>query len=327
VRAAASRAGFLLLTAGGGSILYANIRWRTGQVNDITVRLETLYDLDYELGRTGVGLPDQFQTFYGGDLTLPEPIEDRAVASVNFVVRRDGIVNIPGASGGSIIRGDNPADRPLMALLRAAHDAVLVGSETLANESRHVWTPKFIFSPWGETLQEWRVLRGVPPHPLNVIVSRTGLINNQAQPGRKIPLENHYPLFAQPDVPVLVITTPAGRQHLESLRACTNVTLVPVEVIDFEQEILRLLKSDYKVSHVLIEGGPTINGAFHAKGLISDDFLTLAPGMAGRVWGSSRATLMMGHEFPPDAIPSPTLISVRRSGSHLMIRERYGKAK
>jgi riboflavin biosynthesis pyrimidine reductase len=292
-------------------------------MNDSIPSFDVFFDLDHEQGRRGVGLPKPFRDFYGGDLVLPLSLDDRAVASVNFVVRRDGVVSIPGRSGGAVIRGNNSSDRPLMALLRAAHDAVLVGSETLAMESRHIWTPGHIYAPWGEALTHWRMERDVPPYPLNVIVSRSGTVADSADPAARKPLSLDHPVFVQQDVPVLVITTQAGEHHFEGLRSHTNHSVLAIESDDFETEILRQLKTRNNISHLLVEGGPTINGAFHAKRLISDDFLTLAPGMAGRTWGSRRATLMMGHEFAADAIPEPTLISVRRSGSHLMIRERY----
>lgn len=287
------------------------------------LHLDMLFDLDLEQGRAGIGLPEQFQAFYDGDLTLPQSLEDRAVASVNFVVRRDGVVDIPEVHGGGVIRGDNPADRPLMALLRAAHDAVLVGSETVASEMRHIWTPGFIYPKWGDVLREWRLACGRTPHPLNIVVSRSGLTRDRENSGRKVPLDLNHPLFQQRDVAALIITTSAGARNLSMSASPPNVRLLKIDADNFELEILRQLKTRYAVSYLLIEGGPTINGAFHARGLISDDFLTLAPGMAGRLAGSRRSTLMMGYEFNPDSIPMPTLISVRRSGSHLMVRERY----
>jgi riboflavin biosynthesis pyrimidine reductase len=151
------------------------------------------------------------------------------------------------------------------------------------------------------------------------------MVNNPKNPAEKLPLSMNYPVFNTPDLAAMVITTQEGARALEGLVGShPNVTLLIIENKEhFEQELLVKLLEQFRIRYLLVEGGPTVNGAFHAQGLVTDDFLTLAPGMAGRVRDSRRGTLMMGYEFPPNAIPMPRLISVRRSDDHLLIRERY----
>jgi riboflavin biosynthesis pyrimidine reductase len=70
----------------------------------------------------------------------------------------------------------------------------------------------------------------------------------------------------------------------------------------------------------LIEGGPTLLGGFFAKRLVDEQFLTLAPQIAGRERNDGRLGLVMGKSFAP---PNPlwgTLTDVRRSSSHLFLR-------
>lgn len=292
-----------------------------------TPPLKLYDDSDVAAGRQGVGLPPSIQTFYGSDLVMPPVVKGRATVSVNFVVRRDGVVNIPEDPGGKAISGGSEGDLAVMAILRAAHDAVLVGSETLSSEPRHLWTPSFIYSPFGKKLEEWRLGRGHTLYPWNIIVSRSGLVNDPKNPTKKIPLGLDFPVFNTPELKTILVTSQEGANTLgEAALAHSNITLLVVESEKFEQELLIQLWQRFKIRHLLVEGGPTVNGAFHAKGLVTDDFLTLAPGMAGRAPDSRRATLMMGHEFPPTAMPMPKLISVRRSADHLLVRERY-KAK
>ena len=286
-------------------------------MNDVMPQLTKLVD---ELGQSGgIGLPEMAQAFYGGDLVLPPRNPKRAVANVNFVVRRDGVVNIPENPGGGTISGGSDADVALMAVLRAVHGATAVGSETLAAEPEHLWTPRFIYPGFADMLEKWRTDQGLVKNPLNVIISRSGKV--RAADGSKQPLGTHYPVFNQEDVLAVVITTPDGERVLREA-GHTSVTSVPGKK-DFEVEILEVLKNEHGVNYVLVEGGPTVNGALHTKGLVSDDFLTLAPGMAGFTPDSGRSTLMMGHEFPADALPMPDLLTVHRSGKHLMVRERY----
>jgi riboflavin biosynthesis pyrimidine reductase len=71
---------------------------------------------------------------------------------------------------------------------------------------------------------------------------------------------------------------------------------------------------------ILIEGGPRLLGEFYARRLVDEQFLTLAPQIAGREDGDGRLSLVMGHAFPPGSARWGTLTDVRRSASHLFLR-------
>src|SRR5262245_6320738 len=91
----------------------------------VTSRLELL--LDEDVGRR-LDLPDELVRLYGGGLSLARP---RLFA--NFVATVDGVVAIPGLPRANrVISRDSEPDRFVMGLLRAAADAVLIGSGTLA---------------------------------------------------------------------------------------------------------------------------------------------------------------------------------------------------
>ncbi|GEM_PF-2735899 len=288
--------------------------------------LEMFFDQDVRLGKKGVELPKDLQEFYGSDFILPPSRDDRAVANINFVGLWDGIVNIPEDPGGKAINGGCIGDIAFMAILRATHDAVFIGSETLASEPHHLWTQGFIFPQWNDVLSEWRVSKGMSRNPLNVIVTRSGKVKDKNNPSLSIRLPSDYPVFHDADIETVVATTEKGQKELRNggfEKEAPGVTLLPLPEENFEEMLLIALKTSYDVSYALCEGGPTVNGAFHYQGLISDDFHTLAPGMAGRTKDSTRASLMMGYEFPPENIPRPDLISVRKQGSHLLLRARY----
>lgn len=290
------------------------------------------YDHDSDSGKPGVNLPPEVQECYGSDLMLPGTHPDRAVASSNFVATEDGIISLadkndPNADpGGGPIAGNRPEDRALMAVLRAAHDAVLVGSGTLNAEPQHLWTARFIFPEWADLLESWREERKGSKNPINIIVSRSG--EEKGKDGERSPMTLENPVFNHPDIPAVLVTTPAGQERLsEQLRKHPNIQVLAIsgDPDDFEYQTLVQLKQRFAVDHVLIEGGPTLFGDFHFKGLITDMFTTQAPGLAGRTRDSSRPSLMMGREFKAGQIPRPTRVSLRQVGDHLFYRTRYQK--
>src|SRR3984893_18944026 len=110
-------------------------------------------------------LPARLAELYGGDVELPSQL-----LYANFVASLDGVTALPPpARPGAVLSGRNPADRFLMALLRALSDAVVVGAGTLRAEPGHLWTPAYVsrglasaFAALGR------------PDPRSVIVSASG---------------------------------------------------------------------------------------------------------------------------------------------------------
>src|ERR1700685_2053215 len=92
----------------------------------------------------GLPLPPNLSRLYGA-FRLPTPRLGLHVFS-NFVSTLDGVVSlqVKGHSGGGDISGFSSQDRMVMGLLRAAADAVIVGSGTLAADPEHLWTPQAI---------------------------------------------------------------------------------------------------------------------------------------------------------------------------------------
>jgi riboflavin biosynthesis pyrimidine reductase len=84
-----------------------------------------------------------------------------------------------------------------------------------------------------------------------------------------------------------------------------------------------ILDEVYRVSSgklVLVEGGPRLLGDFYAERLIDEQFLTVAPQIAGRDAGDGRLSLVMGKTFAPGDPLWGSLIDVRRGSSHLFLR-------
>lgn len=257
-------------------------------------------------------LPPKLARLYGC-LRMPLP-RTRAHVFSNFVSTLDGVVSlgVPGHASGGDISGFSAQDRMVMGLLRAIADVVIVGSGTLGVDRRHVWTAEAIYPELAGDYRRLRKALGRGSAPLNVIVSGSGEI------------DLGLPVFASGKVQALIITTIAGAKRLFKQRPSASIEIRAIPgvragaiaagaVLD---EVCRANRS----KRILVEGGPRLLGAFYAAGLLDEQFLTLAPQIAGRDAGDGRLSLVMGKAFAPRDALWGTLIDLRRGGSHLFLR-------
>ena len=231
----------------------------------------------------------------------------------NFVSTLDGVVslNTKGHASGADISGFSAQDRMVMGLLRAIADVVIIGSGTLGADRRHVWTAEAIYPELAAEYRQLRQALGKRGAPLNVIVSGSGAIDLRL------------PVFASGKVPALIVTTTAGAQRLRKQSAPDSVEIrairrsanaIPARAI--LDEVCRM--STGKL--ILVEGGPRLLGDFYAARLINEQFLTLAPQIAGRDAGDRRLSIVMGKTFAPRDALWGSLSDVRRGSSHLFLR-------
>src|ERR671930_1733876 len=128
-------------------------------------RFEKLYE-DAELPH--LDLPDALESIYGSF-----GIAERTVFA-NFVSSLDGAVALPNVDkSSSVISGGHPADRFLVALLRAVADAVVIGAGTYRQHSGP-WTADKAYPDAGESWAELRKRLDAPPEPTFVVVTRSG---------------------------------------------------------------------------------------------------------------------------------------------------------
>ncbi len=270
------------------------------------------FDALYEATRAGdpLPLPPALAALYG-PLTFPAPA-DRPHVFANFVTTLDGIVafDLPQRPGGGDISGHSAHDRALMGLLRAAADAVVAGAGTLRAEPKHIWTPAHIFPPLAAAYAALRAALGQPEPPLNVLVTARG------------DLDLSLPVFTAGQAPVLLVTTTEGaaalRRHAVPLGV--QITEVAERGPLAARAVLAAVSAARPCHRILLEGGPHLLGDFLAEGLLDEQFLTLAPQLAGRDGVANRPALVAGHLFAPDAPLWGQLVSVRRAGDHLFLR-------
>ncbi len=231
----------------------------------------------------------------------------------NFVSTLDGVVslNVKGHASGGDISGFSVQDRMVMGLLRAVADVVIIGSGTLRTDRQHVWTAQSIFPPFADDYLRLRSALRMQETPLNVVVTGSGEVDLRL------------PIFASGKVPALIVTTPKGARRLRAQRGSRSVEIRvtgPGTRSISPRAILDEVRAARAGKRILVEGGPQLLGDFYAAHLVDDQFLTLAPQIAGRTTGDRRLSLVMGKAFAPGDPLWGALTDARRSGSHLFLR-------
>lgn len=192
---------------------------------------------------------------------LGEPWQtDRPYLGLNMVATLDGRA----AVDGSAIGIGSTADKRLMLELRAEADVVLHGAGTVRADPLSARVPP--------DLVEQRLAAGLSEQPLGAIVTRSG----------NLPARHPY----YDSATVIYVTSPAD---VDVNRPTVEVCRVS-GVLDVVRDLRRR-----GARRVLCEGGPTLNSALFAAGLIDDVFLTIAPKLVG---GEHPLTLIKGTAFP-----------------------------
>ncbi len=215
---------------------------------------------------------------------LPEPPEDRPYVLLNMVTSVDG----KAAIGGSASPIGSDVDHRLMRSIRASVDAVMNGGGTLRKER--------IDPRVGAAWSTRRMARGASPEPLAIILTSSG----------DIPLDRRF--FTYPGVPRLVICGAAtSTERREALATHATLLIAPTARPEVAWA-LRQLRTTHGVRHLLVEGGPTVNGELIAAGLVDELCWTLAP----KIIGSGESLPLVAG--PP--LPATARLSLRSAYLH-----------
>ena len=188
---------------------------------------------------------------YGADERPARP--DRPWVAVNMVASVDGAVTVEGRSGGLSGAGD----KAIFFALRGIADVILVGAGTVRAEN---YGPPRI----SVENQAARVAHGQAPFPTIALVSgRLDLDPTRARVRR---------LAHPPDDPHHDRLRPGRRTALEPV---AEIVVAGDGHVDPDLALARLHERDAKV--VICEGGPTLNGALLASGVVDELCLTVAP--------------------------------------------------
>ncbi|MDQ3691810.1 MAG: dihydrofolate reductase family protein [Chloroflexota bacterium] len=223
--------------------------------------------------------------------SLPAAPSDRPLVAINMVTSIDGRAQIDGTAEGLGSR----ADRRLMRLYRAAFDAVGSGAGTL--RATGVWLRV------GDDLAAQRVARGVPPNPVGVVI------------GGSTPLPTDGGWFEGDERRILIV---GARNPMMVAPAGTELLRSPDERPDPAWIAARLFERG--IGCLLLEGGPTLNAAFLAAGLIDEVYWTIGPNLLGT------DALPMIVPVAGGAARRGRLVSVLRHESELFLRYRFEAA-
>jgi riboflavin-specific deaminase-like protein len=221
------------------------------------------------------------------DLELP-PKEwqdpSRPYVVINMVSSVDGKAAIEGKASGI---GDQ-IDRRAMRNLRSKADAVMIGANTLRAE---------------------KVSLGLDqsgPQPMAVILTETG----------DIPLESKLVGFSRQQV--LVVAPQRAAERFSGRARVLAAATTPSGGIDLGK-VLRILRADYSVAALLVEGGPVLSHALISQCLADALCLTLAPKLIGGP-SDQAPTILKGQLLSAKDCSSLELLCIYLAGSELFLR-------
>ena len=263
-----------------------------------------------------------------GNLGFPAAHADRPWTYANFVQSIDGIASFLGKhpTGGDISHSQE--DKWLMDLLRAHADAIIMGLNTLIEETRDA--PELnqgrgpVYRVQDPALREFRArLRKGRERVIFVTASAS------------LDLKK-YRVFDGDLVDAYVLTTKVGEARLQASGARTMVA-GESGFVDLQLAVRRL-RQELGIKHLLCEGGPTLYGHMSRAGLIDEKFVTISPVEIGllvppeqqdqephdvqRGAPAHRPTTFTAPGFLPENAPWWQWMSCRRVGDHEFNRYR-----
>lgn len=223
----------------------------------------------------------------------PPAADDRPWVAINMVTSVDGRAQLNGTAEGLGSR----TDRRLMQLYRAAFDAVGSGSGTLMADD--------FYSRLPDDLAARRRAAGMEPQPLSVIVAG----------GRPLPTDRRW--FEYDDQPRVVAVGAASPHAAERPLPGVETWVAPTGEPEPAWLLQRLAARG--VRSLLLEGGPTLNAAFLAAGLLDEVLWTIGPHLLANDALPMIAATELG--TPVEA----RLVSVHRHADELYLRYRLAR--
>jgi len=163
---------------------------------------------------------------------------------------------------GGDTRPDRIADRRLMRYLRTIGDAG-VGAQTMREQPTLVLSPQESGDERMPELYAFRVARGLPQQPRNIIYSLYGRLPPQ------------HPMLTTPELSPIIVTTPAGREEL-ARRGIREAAIVVERLLEPEglARAHARLRTEHGVRYIACEGGQTLFAALRSARLLDEMFVT-----------------------------------------------------
>ena len=257
-------------------------------------------------------MPPEFLRIYPGDWHIPE-IKGRPYIYTDFALSRDGRItyNEPGYVGGSDVTAFSQADWWLMAFLRTRADAIMNGDRTITLESGQIWTAQDLYPADGLAFAELRQMEGYPKPPILVMPSLDGRLNIDAAS------------LQRPDLHVVLATTAGSAAHAAEydFPAQLDIHNMGEERVALARTV-DMLYGEYRVRHLLSEGGSSVMAGLLQAQLVDEEFVTWCPSFVGRTEAKFRPSYTEGVAWHPTTSPYSKPVALHRAGDLFCFRTR-----
>lgn len=154
----------------------------------------------------------------------------------------------------------NDADFDRVDAVRAEHDAILVGANTIRRDN-----PRLLVR--SERRQSQRVAQGKPTHPIKVTLTQNGELDADSR------------FFSTGDTPKLVYTSTSATDELSKKLGDAATVIDSGEEVDLDHLLADL--SERGVERLMVEGGGRVHTLFLTSGLTDEIHLAIAPFFVG----------------------------------------------
>ncbi|MHA2243631.1 MAG: RibD family protein [Candidatus Hodarchaeales archaeon] len=186
-----------------------------------------------------------------------KPPEKRPFVFLSTAISLDG--QIATINGDTLL--SNLKDWIRVHHLRAQSDAIMVGSGTIRADDSKL------------TVNEKLVGTNIKNHPIRIVVSSNG----------KIPLKSRV-ITHRPEIQTIIATTSQcsrSQKHELEKRGCQVIKCGKGPLTDLPR-LLYILKIDFQVEKLMVEGGSRLNGEMLNQKLIDEIHLAIAPVICGQ---------------------------------------------
>jgi riboflavin biosynthesis pyrimidine reductase len=218
---------------------------------------------------------------------------DRPWIATNMVSSVDGRAQLAGTAEGLGSR----VDRRLMQAYRAAFDAVGSGVGTLRADD--------FYSRVADDLAAFRADAGRSAQPLALVVAGSG----------PVPTDRRWFGYADQR---RIVAVGSDSPHATGSGRMAGVETWVAPSADPEPAWLLERLAGEGIGSLLLEGGPTLNAAFLAAGLLDELFWTIGP----RIVANNALPILAATDLPGPV--EGRLLSVHRHGDELYLRYRIG---
>jgi riboflavin biosynthesis pyrimidine reductase len=281
---------------------------------------EILFD-DAEGSSSGDGAYERY-----GRFGFPPAPAERPWIYSNFVQSLDGVVSFKGkhATGADI--SQLPEDHWLMDFLRAHSDAILLGVNTLIDETQLLGNRGPDYAIGDPELRTLRAKLGRRKER-HVFVTGAAYLNL-----------SDYRVFDPGPAEVYIVTTKLGARRLAEKNTHPHVKVIVAgeEIFVDLPYAMRVLRQEHAIKRLLCEGGPTLYGYMSKAGLVDEKFVTISPMEIGLLVPpeqqpteaeknnppKQRPTTFMAPGFVKETAPWWQWMSCRRVGDHEFNRYR-----